>query len=43
MVTAFNVAAAGTYTYYLNADMFQGESAMDRIVDATTVAVFYPS
>jgi hypothetical protein len=43
LVTAFSIAGAGTYTYYTNAIMWSGESASDRIVDGTTVAVFYPS
>ncbi len=43
LVTSFSVPGAGTYTYYLNAEMFNGQSANDRIVDATTVAVFYSS
>src|SRR3989304_1217904 len=42
LVTAFAVTA-GTYTYYANAGMWAGQNANDRIVDATTLAVFYPA
>ncbi|MFQ6128570.1 MAG: hypothetical protein ACE5QW_06680, partial [Thermoplasmata archaeon] len=43
ILNVFTVASAGTYTYYLNAIMWTGESASDEIVNAETVAVFYPS
>jgi len=40
---SFTPSGAGTYTFYLNAQMFSGESAGDGISVANTVAVFYPS
>ena len=42
-VGEFPVGGAGTYTYYVNAQMYFGESAGDAIAAAQTVAVFYPS
>jgi hypothetical protein len=43
VLNVYNVAGAGTYTYFLNSYMWQGESADDRIRDATTMAIFFPS
>ncbi len=42
-LNVYSVAGAGTYTYYVNAYMWNGESASDSIRIAETVAVFYPS
>ncbi len=43
VVNVFSVPGAGTYSFFLNSEMFAGASADDRIRDATTAAVFYPS
>jgi len=37
------VAAAGTFKYYVNGDMFSGSATADSFTGAGTVAVFYPS
>ncbi len=37
------VAAAGTYKFYVNGDMFTGGATPDSFTGAGTVAVFYPS
>ncbi len=42
ITTAFTVSAAGTYTLYLNAHMWRGWDAGDRLLTASVVAVFYP-
>ncbi len=42
LMTPYQVPAAGTYAYYVNAQMLAGQSANDRIVDAASAAVFYP-
>lgn len=42
VVNAFS-ATAGTHTFYLNVDMWSGESAGDEVSEASTVLVFYPS
>jgi len=42
-VNAFPVTAAGTSTFYLNVAMSIGQSAGDRVSEASMVAVFYPS
>ena len=42
VVNAFPVAA-GTHTFYLNVDMWSGQSVDDRVSEASTVLVFYPS
>ena len=34
---------AGTYTYYVNAQMVTGQSALDQFGHGNVVAVFYPS
>ena len=39
----FPVGAAGTYTYYLNTDMWNGESSGDEIVNGVMIVVYYPS
>ncbi|HEV8594527.1 MAG TPA: hypothetical protein VGR51_03265 [Thermoplasmata archaeon] len=43
LVNAFPAAGAGTYTYYVNAEMYAGESANDRVSEASAVLVFYPA
>jgi len=37
----FNVAAAGTYTYYVNGDMVGGTGGADSVVGAALTAIFY--
>lgn len=39
---AFPVTAAGQYTFFLNGEMASGQSAGDRVSEASLVAVFYP-
>lgn len=41
-VNAFAVAA-GSHTYYMNADMLSGQSAGDAVSEAGMVLVFYPA
>ena len=41
--TVFPIAAAGTYEFHLNVDMWSGESAGDEVSEAETVLVFYPA
>lgn len=43
LITVYNVAAGGTYTYYLDIEMWMGESANDRIQASITTAVYYPT
>jgi hypothetical protein len=43
VATAFPIAAAGTYEFHLNVDMWSGESAGDAVSEAETVLVFYPA
>ncbi len=43
VVTALPIGSAGTYTFYLNINMLNGQSAGDRVSEAETVAVFYPA
>lgn len=40
---AVPVSGAGTFTFYVNAVMDTGASALDRFDSASVVAVFYPS
>lgn len=40
---AFTVPGSGTYSFYLNGEMFAGESAGDQIPESSMIAVFYPS
>ncbi len=40
--TTFTVSRGGTYTLYLNGQMWQGGDLADRILTASLVAVFYP-
>ena len=42
VLTAFPIPFAGSYTIYLNAQMYFGESSSDLVANAETVAVFYP-
>lgn len=42
VTTAFPMAAAGTYPFYLNVNMLAGEGAGDGVSEAETVLVFYP-
>ncbi len=39
---AFPVPAAGTYRFYLNAEMSAGQSTGDKVSEASLLAVFYP-
>src|SRR2546422_2293188 len=43
LVNAFPVPGAGTYTYYVNVEMYAGQSTGDRVSEASAVMVFYPS
>ena len=43
VTNAFPVGGAGTYTFYLNAQMYAGASAGDRVSEASLLAVFYAS
>lgn len=43
LVNAFPAAGAGTYTYYVNVRMYAGQSASDRVSEASAVMVWYPS
>ena len=40
LTNQYPVAAAGTYTYYLNGFMLSGESAADTMVNGSIVAIF---
>jgi hypothetical protein len=42
LTNMFPVAAAGTYTYYLNTYMLSGESAGDTAVNGSIIATFFP-
>ena len=39
----FTVTAAGTYTYYVNGEMFSGSGGNDACTSVGLIAVFYPS
>ncbi len=39
----FSISAGGTYSFYLNAMMTAGPSALDRLIRSGTIAVFFPS
>lgn len=43
LVNAFPAPGPGTYTFYVNARMYSGQSASDRVSEASAVMVFYPS
>ena len=43
LTNMYPVAAAGTYTFYLNSQMYSGESASDTIVNGSVIATFYPA
>jgi hypothetical protein len=43
VVTAFPISGAGTYTFDLNINMYSGQNAGDRVSEAESVVVFYPS
>jgi hypothetical protein len=43
LTNMYTVAAAGTYTYYLNTEMSEGEDANDTMVNASIIAIFSPS
>jgi hypothetical protein len=39
----FTIPAAGTYTYYVNGNMWSGQSGGDIYLASGTIAVFYPA
>jgi len=43
LVEPFQVAAAGTYTYYVNGEMPNGAGGSDTCTSVGLIAVFYPS
>jgi hypothetical protein len=43
LLNAYYVGGAGAYTFYLNGQMWAGESAADEHRSSNMVAVFYPS
>jgi len=42
LTNMYPVAAAGTYTFYLNSQMYSGESAGDTAVNGSVIATFFP-
>ena len=43
VVNTFSVGGAGTYSFYVNSMMYTGETAGDRVSEASCVVIFYPA